>query len=516
LSLVSERRDSRRLAVVFATITLAFVALLLFASRAQAVENIYWNNYSSDPDTLAFADITGSGGGALNLTGATLEGPEGMAYDSVTGRLYAASYENDQIVFANIDGSGGGVLNPAGAPVEEPMGLAIDPTTRTIYWTNTEGPGEVEGSIGWAKLDGSAGGQLNTSGATLDGPYRLGYDPVSGKVFWANSDPPVESIGFARTNNSGGGTLDLSGATPPESISGFAVDSAAGRLYWVTNSRVSFASINGGAGGDLPLAGGAFNGPYGLAFDPALNRLYWSNYSNGEERTNVFGFVNLGGAGGGISVPSAPVDGPQDPIIVKSPTGTGAPVVTRDAKVRSALACSAGSWGADAPGGYVYQAPRTLAYQWTQNGAAIPGATATTLTVTTPGSYACVVTAANPLGTAAQTSAGVNVKASKVKLSTKKKAKADPGDLVTFQVKIVNQGDLQSRKARICVKLPNAAKDDLRRPKCKKLAPVAGSAKRTAKFRVKVKPGADEGTDKLTFQVKGTPGKAAKSKIIVR
>jgi hypothetical protein len=66
------------------------------------------------------------------------------------------------------------------------------------------------------------------------------------------------------------------------------------------------------------------------------------------------------------------------------------------------------------------------------------------------------------------------------------------------------------------VKLPKAAKDDLRKPKCKKLTPVGGLAKRTAKFRIKVKGGADEGTDKLTFQVKGTPGKAAKSKIIVR
>ena len=35
-------------------------------------------------------------------------------------------------------------------------------------------------------------------------------------------------------------------------------------------------------------------------------------------------------------------------------------------------------------------------------------------------------------------------------------------------------------------------------------------------IKVKVKPGADEGTDKLTFQVKGAAGKAAKSKILVR
>jgi hypothetical protein len=81
--------------------------------------------------------------------------------------------------------------------------------------------------------------------------------------------------------------------------------------------------------------------------------------------------------------------------------------------------------------------------------------------------------------------------------------------LVTFQVKAVNQGDLQSNAARICVSLPKAAKDDLRKPECKKLAPLGGLAKRTVKFGIKVKNGADEGADKLTFQVKGTPGQAA-------
>jgi uncharacterized membrane protein len=110
----------------------------------------------------------------------------------------------------------------------------------------------------------------------------------------------------------------------------------------------------------------------------------------------------------------------------------------------------------------------------------------------------------------------VNAKASKVKLSTKKKAKADAGDLVTFKVKAVNQGDIRSKKAKICVKLPKAAKADLKAPKCKKLAKLNGRAKKTVTIKVKVKPGADAGTDKLTFQVKGTAGKTAKSKVIVR
>jgi len=149
-----------------------------------------------------------------------------------------------------------------------------------------------------------------------------------------------------------------------------------------------------------------------------------------------------------------------------------------------------------------------------KNGKAVGGATAATFTAKSPGKYSCTVTAANQAGSAAQASAAVNVKAAKLKLTTKKKAKAEAGDLVKFKVKAVNQGDLKPKNAKLCVKLPKAAKDDLKAPKCKKLG-LAGRGKKTLTIKIKVKGGADEGGDKLTFQVKGAAGKAAKSKILV-
>lgn len=523
MSLVSERRDRRRLAVVSATIALVLFALLALATRAQSAELVYWNNYGLNPQSISYANIDGSGGGALNLAGVDLKGPEGMAIDTVTNRLFVVSGtggpdKKGQILFANLDGSGAGVFTAPGAVVDEPYGVVVDPATRTIYWAN-EGlaPGDP-GSIAWAKLDGSVGGLLNTTGATLVEPYKIGLDPVNGRVYWSNNPEGGDiSISYANVNNTGGGNLSLSAA--PNSTLAFAVDPAAGRLYWSEGNQNKFAytGLLGGAVNTLDTTGAVVNVSYGFAIDPTLNKIYWPNYSNAENRLNGLGFASLSGGGGGNITPqTAPFGGPQDLLVLKSPTGTGAPVVTRNAKTRSELTCPTGSWAADFAGSFVYQAPHSFGYQWTRDGAAVPGATAGTFTATSPGSYACIVTARNQAGTAAQTSAAVNVKASKVKLSTKRKAKADPGDLVTFQVKIVNQGDVQSSKARICVKLPNVAKDDLRQPKCKKLGKLNGQVKRTTKFRVKVKPGADEGTDKLTFQVKGTPGKAAKSKIIVR
>lgn len=525
MRLVSERGDSRRLVVVSATIALAVFALLALAGRAQAVETLYWNNYSDDPDTIAFANIDGLGGGTLDLTGVELDGPEGMAVDPVTGRLYIATVDNGpdekgQIVFANLSGGGGGVFTAPGAPVDEPEGLTIDPVARTIYWINT-GP---VGSIAWAKLDGSVGGTLSTTGAVFEEPYRLAVDPVAGRVYWGSvpSGPGSKLvISYANVNNTGGGNLNINGSTPSnESTSGIAVDPAGGRVYWLNeeSDTVSYASLSNTGGGDLDTSSASWDGPYGLALDPGAGRAYWANYGGGEESIGAFGIGSIpnGGPGSGINIATAPVAGPQDPIILKSPTGTGAPLVTKSAANRASLTCSTGNWAPDYAGSFVYQAPVSFAYQWTLNGQPVAGATAASLTARAPGAYACAVTGRNVSGTATQSAAAVTVKVAKVKLSTKKKAKADPGDRVTFRLKAVNQGDLPSKKARICVKLPKAAKADLKAPKCKRLARLNGQARKTIKLRIKVKPGADEGTDKLTFQVKGTAGKAAKSKIVVR
>ncbi|HEX6456526.1 MAG TPA: NEW3 domain-containing protein [Solirubrobacterales bacterium] len=507
-------------------IALAFVAVLAFANRAQAAETIYWDNYQDN--TASFADISGSGGGPLNLTGATLKNPEGMAYDTVTNKLFIGSEGGPsgtgQILFVNLDGSGAGTLNTGSAPLDAPEGVAVDPATRMIYWLNT---GTVD-SIGFANIDTGVGGQLNTSGATLENPYRFAIDPVGGKVYWANTGPNPDAIGFANANNTGGGgNLDLTGAPAPEGITGLAVDSVGKRIYWLDNTaeKVGFASLGGGGGGEVNLTGatfgenGTFNNPYGLAFDPSIGRVYWGNYDQRSTVTtttnlNAIGLANLGGGVGTITSASAPVNGPQDPLIIKSPTGTGAPAITRNPKNPAALTCPTGSWAADYPGGFVYQAPRSYGYQWLLNGAPISGATASTFTATKQGSYTCTVTATNQTGSAAQTSGAVKVKAAKVKLTVKPKtAKSKAGGTATFKIKAKNQGDLKSKNAKVCVKVPNKAKKVLK-AKCKSIGKVAARKTKATKLKVKLSSAA-EGSYKVKIQVKGVSGKVVKATIKV-
>jgi DNA-binding beta-propeller fold protein YncE len=513
----SKRRPDRRHVAFSAVLATALAGLLALATVAQASELLYWDNYESNPDNVGFANVDGSGGGLLNLGATSITGPEGMAYDSVTNRLFVADETGKgQILAINLDGSGAAPFTAPGAPIEEPEGVAVDPVSRTIYWENVDG----EGSIVWAKLDGSAGGLLNLTGAPLNGPCcRIAIDPAGGRVYWANTGAGTNTIAFANLNNTGGGgELNLTGSTVEPGGEGLAVDDATGRLYFLGGTNeIGYANLNGSGGGNVSSGGAVIKSPWGIALDPSISRLYWANEGNAKgEGINAFGFVNpSGGSAGNISVANTLAASPQDPVILKSPSGTEAPKATRSTKSRSTLSCSTGAWGADFPGSFVYQSPRAFAYQWTSKGKAVKGATAASFQAKSAGKYACVVTASNQAGSASQTSAAVNVKAAKVKLTTKKKVTTGPGGLAKFKLNAVNQGDLKAGGARVCVKVAKKDKSDLKAPKCKSLGGLKGRGKRTATLKVKVGQGA-AGTYKLTFLVRGSAGTSAKAKILVK
>ncbi len=507
----------RRTAAVWAGIfSIALMAMLWIASNAKASEVVYWDNYGADPDNVAFANVDGSGGGLLNLGAGKLDGPEGMDYDSASNRLFVTSEEgvNGEILAINLNGSGAAPFSAPGAPIDEPEGIAVYPPTNTIYWENTDSE-----TISWAKLDGSAGGVLNLAGAPVDGPCcRITIDPVGRRVYWVNSGATTNSIGYANLDNTGGGgELNLAGSTVEPGGEGLAVDDASGRLYFLGSDKVGYANLNGSGGGDVSLGSAIIDGPWGLAVDPSISRLYWANENNGEgEGTNAFGFAGgSSGVGGNINVANSLVDNPQDPVIIKSPSGTGAPALTRDAKTRSLLTCSQGTWAGDFTGAFVYQAPRTYAYQWSRNGQAVAGATATTLSASSAGTYACTVTATNQTGSASQASAAVKVNAAKIKLTVKRKVTVKAGGVAKFKVKAVNQGDLQTKKAKVCVKVPKNAKTDLKAPKCKTLGKLKGRGKKGGPLTIKIGKEA-KGTYKVTFVLKGAPGKPAKAKIQVK
>jgi DNA-binding beta-propeller fold protein YncE len=390
------RAPGRHLAQLFFA---AMLTVLAFTSSANAADRIYWSNFGTS-GTISFAKLDGSGGGGdLNTTGATPTNPAGVAIDAANGRIYWGS-PGSTISFANLDGSGdGGDLSTPGATVSGPEGLAVDPGAGRIYWANATG----EQGIYFANLDGSGGGgSLNTAGATLSSPTGVAVDPGAGRIYWSNATP-ANKISFANLDGSGGGDINTTGATV-DNPHGVAVDPAARRIYWANTygEKVSYASLDNTGGGDLDTTGATVINPAGVAIDAAAGRIYWGNAA-----AEQISFANLDGSGGGdLNTSGATANGPNYPVLLKAPSGTGVPAISRDGET---LRCSRGDWAADLLGSFVYRAPQSFAYRWLKDGAEIAGADQATYGPGEPGAYACRVTAANEAGAATQTSAAVQI-----------------------------------------------------------------------------------------------------------
>ena len=137
-----------------------------------------------------------------------------------------------------------------------------------------------------------------------------------------------------------------------------------------------------------------------MAIDPSARKIYWANW-----RGNKISVANLDGSGGrNLNTLGATLSGSRSPVLLKAPSGTGAPGITGGSTAGSVLSCSPGSWAPDLLGSWLYRAPRSVAYSWTRDGAAIPGASGNTYTTTAAGSYRCTVSASNPAGSSSQTS----------------------------------------------------------------------------------------------------------------
>jgi DNA-binding beta-propeller fold protein YncE len=374
---------------------------------------IYWGNNTTS--TVVEANADGSGGGSeVGTTGTTVTNPTGTAIDPATNKIYWTSAGSNEISVANLDGTGGAsnlytAAAPGGATVSTPVGVVIDPAANKIYWANLG-----DNTIAVANLDGTGGGRdlytaASPGGATVNAPQGVTIDPAANKIYWANvGDNTIAEANLDGTGN--GGHLSTTGATAPDSPVGVAIDPAANKIYWANanDTKISEANLDGtGDGSDLSTTGAsAPDGASGVAIDPAANKIYWASKFD-----STISEANLDGTGHGanlytaVSPGGASVNGPEFPALLEAPAGNGVPVISGGIASRSMLSCSQGTWASDLIGAFLYRAPESFTYAWTLNGTPLLGATKSSLTASSGGKYACMVTATNLAGSTTQTSA---------------------------------------------------------------------------------------------------------------
>jgi DNA-binding beta-propeller fold protein YncE len=401
IGLVSSRRRELVAGIVIA-IALTWVGVSVAASPAEAANSVYWANFTAN--TISFANLDNTGGGNLNTTGATVNGPSGVSFDPTAGKIYWANASGNTISFANLDNSGGGgTLNTTGTTVNTPEEVAVDRANGKVYWANFG-----NNTIAFANLDNSGGGgTLNTTGATVSGPIGVAIDLTTNRIYWANFNN--NTIAFANLDNSGGGgTLNTTGTTPKGPY-GVALDPANGRIYWANQqigAGIGFANANDtGGGGTLNTTGAAVMGSSGVAVDPAANRVYWANQGDGLSFANA----DSTGGGGNLNVTGATLGTANGPALLEVPSGVSAPSISGGSVAPTMLSCSQGKWASDLIGSLLYRAPQTFSFSWSVNGKTITGAGTASLVASSPGSYVCRVTATNHAGSTTQTSAPLNV-----------------------------------------------------------------------------------------------------------
>ena len=422
-------------------------AMVFAPAPALAANSVYWawatlsyDNSSVTAGGISFANLDGSAGQGLTVSGAPVDHPLGVAIDYATGMIYWANFGSttnycngplsggNTISFANLDGTDGGTLNTSGATVSGPDGLAIDPAAGRVYWAN-----DHANTISYSSLNGSGGHDLNTAGATVDCPAGVAVHPAGGRVYWTNFKG--NTISYANLDGSGGGDLPISGATVSGPY-GLAIDAAAGQIYWANNigDTIGYANLDGSGADTLGTPGAPVSGPWGVAIDPAAGLIYWANNTG-----SSIAYARLNESGGGVlGTAGAPVDHPKYPALLEAPSGAGAPVVGGGSTTGSKLSCSRGAWDSDLPESFLYRAPQRFAYNWSENGTAIFGSSSS-ITPSSPGSYACRVTASNYAGSTTQTSAASTVVSNAVSATSREVSNSGA---ITLEVLVHTSGTL--------------------------------------------------------------------------
>ncbi len=199
------------------------------------------------------------------LSGISLQGSYGMTIDTVNNKLYMSDASTNAIYQANTDGSNFIVFR---SNLDSPNALAIDFQENEIYWDTSDGIQKADMTLSdpSQKVDFVTGKSNDPEGVAIDQVNRV--------LYWASY-----SGGLWKKNLDGTGETEIL----PDVESG-SVIVAEGRIYYdeyVASGDIRIKSANLDGGDVITLATNVSRVVYGLAYEPATQKIYWGDRNPG-------------------------------------------------------------------------------------------------------------------------------------------------------------------------------------------------------------------------------------------
>ena len=399
---------------------LAFVALLCVgAGAARAPKRSTGTTTAAIPTSIGFANIDGTGGGAAQprRRRRSTRRKGWPTTRSPTGSTSATNGGADgKIVTINLDGSGAAVVRrPRRRRSKIPRASSSIRSTRIDLLDTTptlrrRSPGRSSTA---ARRDAEHRRRdRSTAPSRLD--RRPGWRaPLLGQRRHGSISDLLRECQQHRRRR----TLNITGGRQPERRQrprGRPGCRAGSTGSTADRTAVSYASLNGTAAVTIAVAGRRLRRTVWprLRSRPRTS-LYWANYGKAENRNERIRLRPARRQRRAASTsPPRRVNGAAGPVAAEEPDAALARRPSPGTrKRRSQLSCSHGQLGAPTtPAPSSTRRRARFAYQWTLNGAADRRRDRRRrCTAAKPGAYACVVTATNQVGAAAQTSAAAPV-----------------------------------------------------------------------------------------------------------
>ena len=200
------------------------------------------------------------------LSGPSLQSSYGMTIDTVNNKLYISDGGANAIYRCNTDGSNFVIFRSG---LDSPNGLAIDYQESEIYWDTSNGVQKADMTV-----DDQSQKETFASGIAND-PEGVAIDPVNRVLYWVTYNG-----GLWKKNLDGTGESEII-----PGVEGGSIIVANGRIYydeWMASGDIRIKSANLSGGDITTLATDISRVVYGLAYEPATNKIYWGDRNAGK------------------------------------------------------------------------------------------------------------------------------------------------------------------------------------------------------------------------------------------